>query len=446
MDRDVLDEVRIGPMTRFQVMAVMVCVVMNMLDGFDVLALAFAGPSLSAEWKLSGTQLGFLLSAGLFGMAAGSIFIAPAADKFGRRKLILLCIPTIGVGMILSAFAQNPTQLLVLRVITGLGIGTILPSINVITAEYCSNRWRSAAISLVSSGYPIGATLGGLVAGELVALYGWRSIFAFGGIATTILLPVAMRGLPESIDFLVTRRPDNALTALNGILSRMGREVLTEMPKIVHHDRTTTGRGWATLFTAPILSRTLALCAAWLMVMFSVYFVLSWTPKLVVAAGMSAQEGVRTGVWLNVGGIFGGTLFGLLSLKIGMRSLLCLYFLITAALFACLGVYVASPSSLMLIAIIAGAGGFGCTVGMYALTPALFPAACRTTAMGLSMGVGRMGAVLAPIVAGALLDRAWTPPALYLLFAAPLLIGIVAVLFVRQNTDSRSLAGVATQS
>jgi MFS family permease len=161
METRILDDVKDGPMSRFQVQAVALCVLMNMLDGFDVLAMAFVGPHISAEWHLTGTQLGLLLSAGLFGMAAGSVVIAPTADRFGRRLLILLCLPTIAIGMLCSAFAQDTTQLVILRLVTGIGIGGILPSINVITSEYATNRWRNTAISLEVSGYPIGATSAG---------------------------------------------------------------------------------------------------------------------------------------------------------------------------------------------------------------------------------------------------------------------------------------------
>lgn len=151
-------------MGRFQCLAIGICIVLNMIDGFDVLVMAFTAASVSAEWGLSGAQVGLLLSAGLFGMAAGSLFIAPWADRFGRRPLILACLVISGVGMLLSALSQSPLQLALLRGLTGLGIGGILASSNVIASEYASKRWRGLAVSLQSTGYALGATLGGLLA------------------------------------------------------------------------------------------------------------------------------------------------------------------------------------------------------------------------------------------------------------------------------------------
>jgi len=171
-----------GPMSRFQVLAVCLCVALNMLDGYDVLVMAFTASEVAREWSLSGYALGVLLSAGLVGMAIGSLLVAPWADRYGRRAVILACLGVITFGMLLSALARQPAQLKALRVLTGVGIGGILASLNVITSEYSSRRWRSAAIGVQVTGYPIGATLGGTVAALLITSFGWRSAFLFGAI------------------------------------------------------------------------------------------------------------------------------------------------------------------------------------------------------------------------------------------------------------------------
>jgi MFS family permease len=167
--RSALDD---GPMSRFQWTAVAVCVLLNMLDGFDVLVMAFTGRAVSAEWGLSGSQLGLLLSAGLVGMAAGSLLVAPWADRVGRRPIILGCLTLASAAMLLSSISQSAVQLGVLRVLTGIGIGGILASSNVIAAEYASRRWRGLAVSLNSTGYALGATLGGLLAVVLIGGFG----------------------------------------------------------------------------------------------------------------------------------------------------------------------------------------------------------------------------------------------------------------------------------
>ena len=134
------------PMTGFQWRVIALCFLINMLDGFDVLVMAFTAVSVSAHWSLSGTQLGYLLSAGFVGMAAGSLFIAPWADRFGRRPLILAGVSVAGTGMVLSSFAATPEILGMLRFLTGLGVGGLLASSYVIAGEYASKRWRGLAI------------------------------------------------------------------------------------------------------------------------------------------------------------------------------------------------------------------------------------------------------------------------------------------------------------
>src|SRR5436190_2822507 len=178
-DRKALDE---GEMSRFQWVAIAVCVMLIMLDGFDVLVMAFTAAPISGEWKLTGAQLGLLFNAGLFGMAAGSLFVAPFADRYGRQPIIMLCLIVITAGMIGSAMARNATQLGILRAITGVGIGGMLASVGVITAEYSSKKWRSTAVALQATGYPIGATIGGTIAAFLLGACGWRSVFVFGGL------------------------------------------------------------------------------------------------------------------------------------------------------------------------------------------------------------------------------------------------------------------------
>ena len=211
-------------MSRFQVLAVALCVTLNMLDGFDVLVMAFTASEVAREWGLSGARLGVLLSAGLFGMAGGSLFVAPWADRFGRRAIILLCLGVITAGHAgCRAARRAPRSSPSLRVLTGIGVGGILASLNVITSEYSSRRWRNTAISLQVTGYPIGATIGGTIAAFLITRYGWRSAFVFGAVASAVMIPVVIRSLPESLDFLLARHPPDALRRLNDLLRRMGR-------------------------------------------------------------------------------------------------------------------------------------------------------------------------------------------------------------------------------
>ncbi len=431
MKLNIAETINEGLMSPFQVAAVTICIVLNMLDGFDVLAMAFTASHISADWHLNGKALGTLLSSGLFGMAAGSLFLAPWADRFGRRPIILFCLVTISLGMLLSAFAQDVLQLAALRAITGIGIGGMLASINVITSEYSSNKWRSAAISLQATGYPVGATIGGTIAGLLLLHYGWRSVFVFGGLVTAVMIPFVLARLPESLDFLTAKRPPHALDKLNVLLVKMEREPVAELPAPMPVPAGVSPQSsFRSLFVGPLALKTFMIWASFFLEMFAFYFVLSWTPKLLVAAGMSAQQGITGGVLLNVGGIIGGTFFGYMSSRVGLKPLLWGCFIFTAALMVCFGMFANTLTIAFIVALLIGAGIFGCMAGLYAFAPILYPAQTRTTGMGWAIGIGRLGAVLAPLVAGSLLDSGWQSGHLYYAFAVPLVlaIGTVALL------------------
>lgn len=196
MSEDIRAAVHEGRMSAFQIVAVTICMVINMLDGFDVLAIAFAGPLISKEWGLSPTELGLLFSSGLAGMTAGSLFLSPFADTLGRRPVVLAGLLVISVGMIGSAFTHGLWPLIAMRAFTGLGIGTLLSSINTIVAEYSSRKRMDFAVSFMAIGYPVGATLGGMISIVLVTEFGWRAVFIFGGIVSAVIIPMVMVRLP----------------------------------------------------------------------------------------------------------------------------------------------------------------------------------------------------------------------------------------------------------
>lgn len=430
MNHDLKQRLEQGPMGAFQCLAIGICIVLNMIDGFDVLVMAFTAASVSAEWQLNGAQIGLLLSAGLFGMAGGSLFIAPWADRFGRRPLILGCLLLSGVGMLLSAISHSPLQLALLRGLTGLGIGGILASSNVIAAEYASRRWRGLAVSLQSTGYALGATLGGLLAVWLLSHWGWRSVFVFGGIVTLLVIPLVLLWLPESLDFLLARRPADALLRVNRLARRLGHPTLARLPAAALREEGASS-GFGQLFAGPMRRTTLLIWLLFFLVMFGFYFVMSWTPKLLVAAGLSAQQGITGGVLLSVGGIFGAALIGGLSSRWPLTRVLSLFMLLTAGL---LVLFVGSASSIAAalgLGLLIGLFANGCVAGLYALSPVVYDASVRATGVGWGIGIGRIGAIVSPTVAGVLLDAGWQPLHLYGVFAVVFVLAAACLLLLR---------------
>jgi MFS family permease len=281
-------------------------------------------------------------------------------------------------------------------------------------------------------GYPIGATVGGSIAAVLIAHYGWPAAFYFGAIVSLLMVPFVIWYMPESPDFLLAKRPAHALKSLNALLRGMGREKLSQLPEpIASEQRHAQGNPVGRLFHGELARSTILIWSSYFLLMFAFYFVLSWTPKLLVTAGLSKQQGITGGVLLNVGGIVGGIAFGYLASRWQVRKLTGAYLIITAITLVLFGVGGARLDTAFPIALLIGAFIFGSMAGLYALAPALYPPAIRTTGMGWAIGIGRIGAILAPAIVGLMIDGGWQAHDLYFVFALPLLAASLIVFALR---------------
>lgn len=422
-----------SPMSRYQWMVIGLCFLLNALDGYDVSALAFTATRVSADFGLTGAELGFLLSAGLFGMGAGSLLLAPFGDIFGRRPMILVSVGLATAGMLLSATAGSMAELASWRVITGLGVGGILACTSVIAAEYSSRRWRGLAIAVFTSGFGIGASAGGLVAITLQDQYGWQAVFVFGGALTGLAFLVLAFLLPESVQFLLVKQPRNALARINGIAARMNQEPVGTL-----EGQPATAQGTATpkvkepsrvgeLFDAANRRATLLLWAAFFSLMVAYYVVNSWTPALLETAGLSNDLSVVAGMMLALGGTVGALVYGTLTSRWENRRVLVLFAILAAGSIA---LFISSIGILALaltLGVVVGMLVQGCMAGMYTLAPTTYPTRIRSTGVGAAITVGRVGAIVSASAAGLLLDAGATVTQLYFGIAAVMLVLALSV-------------------
>jgi benzoate transport len=430
LSRDLQRSLAQAPLTPYTLAAIAVCVGLNMIDGFDVLAMSFAASGVKSDWHLLDRQLGMLLSAGLVGMGLGSLTLGPCADRWGRRTIILLSLLLATLGMLGSAAARGYLDLLVLRVLTGVGIGGTIASVAVIVCEYAPDRWRGTALAVYATGYSIGATIGGALAAYAIPHYGWRSAFAVGGTLSLLLLPLGWRRLPESLDFLLTRRPPSALQRINALFHAMRRPAITVLPEPAavtsKSEHGSIRRQLALLMT----TSTFLVWATFFCTMAGFYFIVSWTPRLLNAAGLSASQGMTGGVLLNLGGIAGCGLFAFAAVRADTHRLLLGALLGSAVLIAGFGLAITRLNVALWTALLLGIMANAAMAGLYAVGPPLYPTVVRATGMGWAIGIGRFGAILAPLASGALLDHGWAPAQLYFLFSAPFAVAGVAMLLV----------------
>lgn len=419
-----------GRLTGVQLGVMATCWLINMLDGFDVLAIAFTAPTISAEWQLRPGTLGVVLSAGLVGMALGAMFIAPLADRFGRRTVILWCLAVIGSAMLATSAVGSVDLLIAMRLVTGLGVGGLLASLNTMVAEYAPGRGRNFAISFLQSGYAIGGLAGGVLAAALIPAFGWQAVFIAGGLATLVMVVFVLTLMPESLHFLVERRPPKALAQVNRVLSRLGQSPIAELPALQEKG---PPPGIGSLFAPALKVRTLLLWLSFFMSMLTLYFLLLWTPQIIVNAGLPTSQGIVVGAVLNVGGLVGMLVLGYLSERLGLYRLIMVFFLLAAASMVAFALIEASPTVLLVLAFVLGFFTVGGMIGLYSASAGIYPTSLRSTGLGWGIGIGRIGAILGPNVAGVLIGIGWEQSDYFLLLAVPLLVAMVSTYALKNS-------------
>jgi len=398
MAGDPRDTLASSPMRPLQIAIVAVCIALNGLDGFDVLAISFASPGIATEWGIDKAQLGIVLSMELLGMAAGSIVIGNVADRIGRRGTILACLAIMMTGMFAATATHSPVELSAARLFTGLGIGGMLSSTSALVSEFSNQRRHNLNVSLNIAGYSMGAIVGGVVVTRLLAGGSdWRAIFEFGAIVTAVLLPVAFFTIQESVDYLVTRRPANALEAVNRVLAKLRHPAISELPPALPKAQEST---IAALFSSSYGLTTALLSVCYFTEIMLFYFILKWVPKIVVDMGFTATEGARVLVFANIGNLAGAILIGFAAQRFQPRGLI-IGSLVTA--FATVVVFGLGMRDLSIMSVIVAVACFfinASVVGLYPIMANAYPARLRATGTGFVIGIGRGGSALGPIVVG----------------------------------------------
>ncbi|MEM9172387.1 MAG: MFS transporter [Pseudomonadota bacterium] len=421
----IIDRGRIGAL---QVRVIVLCVFFNMLDGFDITAMAVVASAVGNELNLSDDRIGWIFSMALAGMMAGAMLLAPLSDLIGRRRLIIASLGLVGVSIIFTAQADSLAALLALRFISGLGAGAIIASQAALAAEYSPERYRTLAVALVTAGYPLGAMMTSVVAGFLMPEYGWRGMFLAGGAVTVSMALVAAALLPESLKFLAQRQPVGALQRVNRILTQLKQPSIDALPK-PHGNASPVQPSFVQtflqLFAVDYRRTTLRLWLAFFLSFATLYFLMSWIPKLMMAAGFDESIGRFAFFLFNLGGVIGIFLMGLVATRM-MLTTLILIMLLTSAIGMLVFALVPAVEPILLALIfmigVMQQGGF---TGLYGIAAKAYPTSMRSTGIGWAVGLGRSGAVVGPAVAGYLIAFGFDLSANFLVFAVPLSVAAV---------------------
>jgi benzoate transport len=371
-------------MSGMQIIAVAVTFVLNALDGFDVLAISFASPGIAEEWGINRAKLGIVMSMELIGMAVGSVLLGSVADRVGRRKTMLGCLVGMATGMFMATTVSGLVDLSIWRVITGLGIGGMLATINATAAEFSNERRKHLCVCLMAIGYPVGVVFGGTISAQLLEAYDWRSVFYLGTTMTAICIPLVYFLVPESVHWLAHKQPVGALERINRTLQRMGHTAISALPAPASQ---AAGRRVSDIFSTALLATTVIVTAAYFLHVTTFYFIIKWVPKIVVDMGFMASSAAQVLVWANVGGATGGAVLGLLTLRYNVKTLTIMVFVLSTIMIIVFG---RTPPDLAKLSLVCAAAGF-CTnagiVGMYAIFAHAYPTHVRASGTGFAVGI-----------------------------------------------------------
>ena len=433
----VIDEAKFKP---FHWKVLFWCLLIIIFDGYDLIIYGVALPLLMEEWSLTTVQAGFLASSALFGMMFGAMFFGTLSDKIGRKKTIMICVGLFSSFTFFGAFAGGPIQFSILRFIAGLGIGGVMPICVALTSEYAPKRMRSTLVAIMFSGYAIGGMTSALLGSFLIVDYGWEVMFYIAGIPT-LLLPIIWKMLPESLMFLVKEGRDSDAKKIVQKISP--NENITASTTLMLDEPT---KGDDAPIKALFLKNrgftTIMFWTAFFMCLLMVYALASWLPKLMIQAGYSLGASMLFLFALNIGGMVGAIGGGVLADKFHLKPVLTVMFTVGAVSLILLG-YNSPQIVLYSLITIAGAATIGSQILLYTFVAQYYPTAVRTTAMGWASGIGRIGAIVGPILTGALLTLNFTHQTNFLFIALPGIIAAVAIFLVNLNASVDSKKYVA---
>lgn len=415
------------------------CLLIIIFDGYDLVIYGVALPLLMQEWALSAVQAGLLASTALFGMMFGAMCFGTLSDKIGRKNTIMICVAIFSGFTFLGSFATTPVEFGILRFIAGLGIGGVMPNVVALMTEYAPKRIRSTLVALMFSGYAIGGMTSALLGAWLVADYGWKIMFHIA-LIPFLALPLIWKFLPESLMFLTKKGKSAQVAEIVGKIApeqKLTAATQFTLAEVNQADQAPL----RALFQQGRSFSTFMFWVAFFMCLLMVYALGSWLPKLMIQAGYSLGASMIFLFALNIGGMVGAIGGGVLADKFHLKPVLSIMFAVGAVALVLLGFN--SPQAVLYTLIaIAGAATIGAQILLYTFVAQFYPAAVRSTGMGWASGIGRIGAIVGPVLTGALLGFELPHQMNFLVIAIPGVIAAIAIFMVNLKASVEGRAAV----
>jgi AAHS family 4-hydroxybenzoate transporter-like MFS transporter len=431
--------------SRTQILVMVLMTFTVAVDGFDAQMIGYVAPAVIQQFKVRPDEFTSVFAIGLTGLLVGCLAIAPLADWLGRKRVLVGSCIFFGVMTLLTARADSLQSLIVLRFLTGLGLGGSMPNAIALTAEYFPSRNRAFATMAMFSGFALGATLGGFLAAGLIAEFGWPSVFAVGGILALILAAVVAAKLPESLRHLVLKNyPAAKITA---VLRRINPSaVFAEGTTFVVHEEQAAGITVKHLFREGRALGTILLWIIFFCSLLDIFFLSSWLPTVLHDAGLSISASVVETALFQGGGVVAGLTLGLVIDRAGFSKVLIPVYIGAGLAIGSIGFAGTSLGLIMIASFLSGAFVIGGQTSVNVLAAVFYPTYIRATGVGWALGIGRFGSIVGPVVGGVLLQARWDRQSLFMVAAVPAFVAAVSALVlsltqgeIRAKSDSALL-------
>lgn len=433
---EIIDNAKISP---YQILILSLCFLIVLLDGFDTAVIGYIAPALREEWGLLPAQLSPAFGAGLLGLLIGSLIFGPVADAIGRKRVLLVSILIFGGGTLASAYTHSIESLTLLRLITGIGLGGAMPTCITLSSEYSPARRRMIMVTLSWSGFTAGLALGGLLAGQIIPVFGWRGVLMLGGIVPLLLLPLLAWQMPESVRFM-TSSPKHA-DRLRLVVERITGKSWAGVA-IIDDERPTQVRSPIShLFIEGRAVRTLLLWLAFFCSLFVFYQLTSWLPSILKDAGYDIVHASRIGAMVPLGGTLGAILMALLMDRVGPYRVLALSYLSAALVVGATGYLMGDVYTLAATVFLIGFGVAGAQNGLNLVSATIYPTAARVTGVSWAMASGRFGSIVGSMLGAWMIAAAGSSEVFFIWLALPVLVGSAAIfLLYRLSLNRRAPA------
>ncbi|MEA3100285.1 MFS transporter [Caballeronia mineralivorans] len=424
---DVVEVIERQKVGRGQCLVVLLCALLMFLDGFDTQAVSYIVPALAKDWHLQREILGSIFSAALVGLMVGYLAIAPLSARFGHKRMMLASSVLFAVFTLLTVFATNVTELIGLRFLAGIGLGAAAPSAVALTCEFAPKRLRATFVLLVYCGFSLGFVVAGLTAGALMPTHGWKSLMLVGAIAPLVLtVPLAWL-LPESLTFL-QRRPQGK-ERMRAVLLRLFPRLDVPVGSTFRlEDQGETRASVAALVRGRTSAGTLLLWLIFFLNLAEFYFMQSWLPTMLTGLQYSPATVVWVTALPTIAGVLSAVPLGLAMDRVGPYVTLTVMYLAGCVFMWLVGsAFSGSVAWLMVMVFCAGFCISGGQKSVIALAAVYYPVNLRSTGVGWALGIGRLGGIAGPLVAGMLYSAHWTPAEIFRFSAWPVFVAGIGV-------------------